>query len=251
MFDVDHKAGIMASATALSRIITMKSFQPSSGRDIIQNVCALKEDFTRQVPKTRLVVYELLRSLVTDVAVASDLQHHEGLPLAFMHNLLQLCQSERDPDCLMAWFDILRFFSAEYPSSQEILEEVYGAFKAYFPITLPRASQSGLTPEKLKLQLRKCFSSNGRLATLAFPFLLGKLDQGDGVTVNVKVCTHRIMPSFHNLTTVSSMSSAPSGPASRNTRNPSSLSRHTSTVHGAASSTRCATVRTRTPCGPP
>ncbi|KJZ73055.1 hypothetical protein HIM_07627 [Hirsutella minnesotensis 3608] len=187
MFDVDHKAGIMASATALSRIIAMKSFQAQSGLDIVQKVCVLKDDFARQIAKTRLAVYELLRSLLTDPAVASDLKQQQGPAFEFMHNLLQLCSSERDPDCLMVWFDILRFFSADYSPSKEILEEVYGAYKAYFPITLPRTSQSGLTPDTLKLQLRKCFCSNDAFAPLALPFLLGKLDQGDGVTVNVKV----------------------------------------------------------------
>ncbi|POR34522.1 DNA repair/transcription protein mms19 [Tolypocladium paradoxum] len=186
MFDVDHKAGIKASATALSRIIAMKSFQPQSGYDIIQKVCTLKDDFPRQVSKTRLVVYELLRSLITDAAVASDLQYRDGAS-GFMNDLLHLCQLERDPDCLMVWFDILRFFMKEFSPSQEMLEEVYGSFKAYFPITLPRASQSIVTPDELKLQLRKCFCATDRLAPLALPFLIGKLDQGDGVTVNVKV----------------------------------------------------------------
>jgi DNA repair/transcription protein MET18/MMS19 len=88
---------------------------------------------------------------------------------------------------LMVWFETLTLFLKEYSPSQEILEEVYGNFKAYFPITLPRASQTKITPEQLKLQLRQCFSSNNRLAGLAFPYLVGKLDQGDGVTVNVKV----------------------------------------------------------------
>ncbi|PHH84362.1 hypothetical protein CDD83_2063 [Cordyceps sp. RAO-2017] len=187
MFDVDHKAGVVASATALSRIVAMKSFQPHSGRDIINKLCALADDFPRQTAKTRLAIYELLRSLVTDAAVAGDLQRHEGVTAGFMGNLLRLCQNERDPDCLMVWFDLLRFFLAEYPSSEEILEGVYGAFKAYFPITLPRTSQSSVTPEALKLQLRRCFASNHRLAPLALPFLIGKLDQGDGVTVNVKL----------------------------------------------------------------
>lgn len=186
MFDVDHKAGIKASATALAQIIAMKSFQPQSGHDIIQKVCTLKDDFPRQVSKTRLAVYELLRSLVTDAAVASDLQYRDGAS-GFMNDLLHLCQLERDPDCLMVWFDILRFFMREYSPSQEMLEEVYGSFKAYFPITLPRASQSIVTPDELKLQLRKCFCATERLAPLALPFLIGKLDQGDGVTVNVKV----------------------------------------------------------------
>ncbi|RDA93845.1 hypothetical protein CP533_6391 [Ophiocordyceps camponoti-saundersi (nom. inval.)] len=186
MFDVDHKAGIMASATALSRIITMKSFQPSSGRSIIQMVCALNDDFPRQAAKTRLVIYSLFRSLITDAAVARDLQSNEG-DGAFIGRLLSLCQKERDPECLMIWLDTLRFLAAEYSPSQDILDDIYGAFKVYFPITLPRGSQSGLTPEELKLQLRRCFSSTGRLAPNTLPFLLEKLDQGDGVTVNVKI----------------------------------------------------------------
>jgi DNA repair/transcription protein MET18/MMS19 len=187
MFDVDHKAGVMPSATALSRIVAMKAFQPTTGDEIIQKVCALKYDFPRQVSKTRLAVFELLRSLITKPEVASDLQYKHGASSGFMNDLLQLCRNERDPSCLMVWFDILAFFLREYSPSQEMIEEVYGTFKAYFPITLPRTSQSGITPEELKLQLRKCFTSNYALAPLAFPFLLGKLDQGDGVTVNVKV----------------------------------------------------------------
>ncbi|OAA38624.1 Armadillo-type fold protein [Metarhizium rileyi] len=187
MFDVDHKAGILPSATALSRIIAMKSFHPNSGKDIIQKVCTLKEDFPRQVSKTRLAVYELLRSLVGNPEVAKDLKQRDGDDATFMKVLLHLCQSERDPDCLMVWFDILRLFLSGYSPSKETLEEVYGTFKAYFPITLPRTAQSGVTPEQLKLQLRQCFSSSHRLASLSIPFLIGKLDQGDGVTVNVKV----------------------------------------------------------------
>lgn len=187
MFDVDHKAGVMPSATALSRIVAMNAFQPTSGDDIIQKVCALKDDFPRQISKTRLAVFELLRSLITAPAVASGLQYKHGASSGFMNDLLQLCRNERDPSCLMVWFDILAFFLQEYWPSKEMTEEVYGAFKAYFPITLPRTSQSGITPEELKLQLRKCFTSNQSLAPLTFPFLLGKLDQGDGVTVNVKV----------------------------------------------------------------
>jgi DNA repair/transcription protein MET18/MMS19 len=186
MFDIDHKAGIMASATALSRIVAMRAFQPASARDIIKSVCALKDDFLRQVAKTRLAVFELLRSLITNDAVAAALQK-EGDSCDFMSDLLQLCQTERDPGCLMVWFETLTFFLREYPATQEVLEKVYGVFKAYFPITLPRSSQSGFTPDELKMKLRECFAANSRLAHLTLPFLLSKLDQGDGVTVNVKV----------------------------------------------------------------
>lgn len=187
MFDIDHKAGILASATALSRIVAMKAFQPSNADDIIQKVCALKDDFPRQVATTRLAVFKLLQSLITSPGTASALQHKYGAPSGFINDLIQLCRNERDPSCLMVWFDILAFFLHEYSPSTEIIEEVFGTFKAYFPISLPRTSQSGITPEELKVQLRKCFTSNRQLAPLAFTFLLGKLDQGDGVTVNVKV----------------------------------------------------------------
>ncbi|KAK0759732.1 hypothetical protein N5P37_007920 [Trichoderma harzianum] len=187
MLDIDHKAGILASASALSRIIAMKAFQSQSGYDIIGKVCGMKEDFQRQTIKTRLAVYELLRTLISTPEVASNLQQRDGPSSAFMTNLLELCRNERDPDCLIVWFDILRIFLQQYEPTQEVLEAVFAAFKAYYPITLPRLSQSGLTPEDLKSQLRKCFSSTYRLASLALPFLIGKLDQGDGVTVNVKV----------------------------------------------------------------
>ncbi|KAF4453434.1 DNA repair/transcription protein mms19 [Fusarium austroafricanum] len=187
MFEVDHKAGIMPSATALSRIVVMKSFQRYMGHDIIQKVCVLKDDFPRQVSKTRLEIYKLVRLLMTTPGVASDLQNTHGSSAGFMLDLIQLCRSERDPECLMVWFDILRLFMSEYTVSQDVLEEVYGVFKPYFPISLPRASQVAITPEELKLQLRKCFSANNSLADKVFPFLLGKLDQGDAVTVNVKI----------------------------------------------------------------
>lgn len=187
MFDVDHKAGVMASATALDKIRQMKSFQPASGNEIISKLCALKDDFSRQTATTRLAVYQLLRSLMTTPAVAKDLQQRHGEAASYMKELLQLCSSERDPDCLLVWFDIQRHFLTEDVASKEILEEVYNIFKAYFPITLPRIAQSNVTPDELKMALRRCFSANQKLAHLTIPFLIGKMDQGASVTVNVKV----------------------------------------------------------------
>ncbi|KOS19034.1 MMS19 nucleotide excision repair protein -like protein [Escovopsis weberi] len=188
MFDVDHKAGILASASALSRIITMRSFHPSSGYDIITKTCALQDDFLRQAPKTRLAVYELLRSLITNSDVAHDLQRRDGAEAGFMVRVMDLCRSERDPDCLDIWFDTLTKFLKMYQGiTAEVVEKVYQAFYSYFPITVPRRLQTGVTTDDLKLRLRGCFSSSHRLAKLAFPFLIEKLDQGYGVTVAVKL----------------------------------------------------------------
>ncbi|OAA71322.1 Armadillo-type fold protein [Cordyceps fumosorosea ARSEF 2679] len=186
MFDVDHKAGVLPSASALSKIVAMKSFQPSTGLEIIQKVCALKEDFSRQIANTRLAVYELLRSLISHNDVASNIKRRDD-SAGFIVELIDLCRSERDPDCLLVWFDILYIYMLQYSPEKDVLERVYGSFKAYFPITLPRTAQSKVTPEELKSQLRKCFSAHHALAEHTIPFLVGKLDQGDGVTVNVKV----------------------------------------------------------------
>ncbi|ATY62031.1 HEAT repeat containing [Cordyceps militaris] len=186
MFDVDHKAGVLPSASALSKIVAMKSFQPSTGYEIIQKVCALKDDFPRQIAKTRLEVYELLRSLISHKDVAANIKRRDDSS-GFIVELIELCRSERDPDCLLVWFDILHTYMLQYSPEKDVLEHVYGSFKAYFPITLPRTAQSKVTPEELKSQLRKCFSAHHALADSTIPFLVGKLDQGDGVTVNVKV----------------------------------------------------------------
>lgn len=187
MFDVDHKAGILASASALRKITEMKAFQSSSAVDIFTKLCCLKDDFPRQLSTTRLAVYKLIQSLLTSETVEKDIKTKQGPNYQFLLDLLQLCRSERDPDCLMVWFSILTTFMTKYEPSQETLDEVYGTFKAYYPITLPRTAQSKVTPEDLKSQLRACFSRNSSLAKHAFPFLIGKLDQGDGVTVNVKI----------------------------------------------------------------
>jgi DNA repair/transcription protein MET18/MMS19 len=65
---------------------------------------------------------------------------------------------------------------------------VFKAFSNYFPITLRESTTPiGITPEDLKVALRKCFSAHHRLARLAFPYLIQRLDQGDSMKVTVKV----------------------------------------------------------------
>ena len=188
MFDVDHKAGVMASATALTHIVGMRAFPSSSGRDVIDKLCVLGEDFSRQTVPTRLAVYRLLQLLLSDARTAKELPNTHGTS-DVVSTLVRLCSNERDPDCLMLWFGVLRQILSQTELSEPQVDGIYQCFKSYFPITLPRTAQSQITPNELKSQLRACFSSNHRLAPLVFPFLIGKLDLGDGVTVNVKVCS--------------------------------------------------------------
>ncbi|KAK4250416.1 Dos2-interacting transcription regulator of RNA-Pol-II-domain-containing protein [Corynascus novoguineensis] len=188
MFSYDHKAGITASAKALRQLYSMKGFKPNMGIKILEDVCKIKEDFRLQTAVTRLEVYELFLDLIQDPAVSSELKHKYGSACGFAVDLIQVCQSERDPRNLMIWFKILRLLLADYDPSPEVTEELFKVFSAYFPISLrSSATPIGITADDLKEAVRSCFSAHHRVATQAFPFLLQKLDQGDAVTVAVKV----------------------------------------------------------------
>jgi DNA repair/transcription protein MET18/MMS19 len=188
MFSYDHKAGITASTKALMKLFAMKGFKPNMGVKMLEDVCKLKEDFRLQSVATRLEIYELFQSLVRDPAVSSELQHKYGSSCGFIIDLLQLCQHERDPRNLMLWFKILATLVTDYSPSTDITEELFKTFSAYFPVSLKSSSTPiGITADDLKEAVRSCFAAHQRVAPFAFPFLMQKLDQGDAVTVAVKV----------------------------------------------------------------
>jgi DNA repair/transcription protein MET18/MMS19 len=188
MFSYDHKAGITASAKALRQLYAMKAFKPEMGVKIIDDVCKIKEDFRLQTAVTRLEIYELFLRLIQDTAVSSELRLKYGTSCGFVVDLLQLCQSERDPRNLMVWFKIMALLLTDFDPSPEVTEEIFKVFSAYFPISLrSSATPIGITADDLKEAVRSCFSAHQRVASHAFPFLIQKLDQGDAVTVAVKV----------------------------------------------------------------
>ncbi|OTB19610.1 hypothetical protein K445DRAFT_43081, partial [Daldinia sp. EC12] len=188
LFSSDHRAGVTASAKALKHLVSMKSFQPTLGDDIITNVCKLGDDFKLQTPATRLELYELFLWLLKDPAVANDLGYRHGNTCGFMTSLLDLCRNERDPLNLMKWFETLKVFLQNFSPSEDITLEVFKTFSAYFPISLrSSATPSGITADDLKSAVRSCFAAHYRLANHAIPYLINKLDQGDAVTVAVKV----------------------------------------------------------------
>jgi DNA repair/transcription protein MET18/MMS19 len=190
MFSNDHKAGITPSATALHQLITARNFKPEMGVKIIEDVSKMKDDFRLQTAATRLEVYQLLLSLIQNSAVAGELQHKYGASSGFILELLHLCQNERDPKNLIIWFKIVKILLSEYSPSPEVTDEIFKVFSNYFPITIREStSPIGVTPEDLKGALRECFSAHHRLARLAFPYLLQRLDQGDSMKVTVKVST--------------------------------------------------------------
>lgn len=188
MFSYDHKAGITASARALRQLVSAKAFKPDVGVRIIEDVCKIQEDFRLQTSATRLEIYELFLQLIQDQGVASELQLKYGSSCGFAGDLLQLCQHERDPKNLMVWFKVLRILLTNYSPSVEVIEDLFKAFSAYFPISIrSSAAPAGVTAEGLKSAVRECFCANKGLAPHSFPFLIEKLDQGDAITAAVKV----------------------------------------------------------------
>ncbi|KAI0111584.1 Dos2-interacting transcription regulator of RNA-Pol-II-domain-containing protein [Daldinia grandis] len=188
LFSSDHRAGVTASAKALRHLVSMKPFQPTLGDDIIANVCKLGDDFKLQTPVTRLELYELFLELLQDPAVANDLEYRHGSTCGFITSLLDLCRNERDPLNLLKWFEILKIFLQNFSPSEDITLEVFKTFSAYFPISLrSSATPSGITADDLKGAVRSCFAAHHRVANHAIPYLINKLDQGDAVTVAVKV----------------------------------------------------------------
>ena len=189
MFGIDHKAGIAASAKALGHLCNMRAFKPSQGCEVIDYITKIGDDFRLQSPLTRLEVYELSKNLVSSVPVNEELQLKYGADCGFMTDLLEMCRHEREPRNLMIWFYILKRFLQDYLPGPKVTQEVFNTFSAYFPISL-RASATlvGITADDLKTLLRECFSAHYRVADHVFPFLIQKLDQGDAITVSVKVC---------------------------------------------------------------
>lgn len=189
MFSVDHKAGILPSAQALTTISSMNTFRAQHGHEIIGSICAMGDDFPKQVAETRLAIFDLFYQLVTDPKVSDDLRTRHG-DHDFVVKMLDLFSNERDPKNLIRWFSILGVFLSKYEPSAELTEKIFGAYSAYFPISLRTSKHpSGITPDDLKVSLRGCFAADDRVASHAIPFLIQKLNQGEGVSVDVKVCS--------------------------------------------------------------
>lgn len=189
MFAIDHKAGILAAATALRCLCSMAHFRPSMASSVLSHVTKLGDDFRLQAAPTRLAIYDLVNRLIGDKAVLGELQQDYGASCGFLVDLLQLCRHERDPDNLLRWFAILKMVLESYDQiSTDVAEEVFKAVSDYFPISMrSAATPAGTTVDDLKTALRACFAASSPVAGSVFDFLLQRLDQGDALTVSVKV----------------------------------------------------------------
>ncbi|EPE08222.1 dna repair transcription protein [Ophiostoma piceae UAMH 11346] len=190
MFTIDHKAGILAASTALRCLCSMQYFRAKMAASVFEYITKLGEDFRLQVPATRRAIYDLVGLLVRNDAVLKSLGQTDGPGAQFLVDLLQLCRSERDPDNLLRWFAILRRVLERYdpPLATTVAGDVFKAASDYFPISMrSSATPAGTTVDDLKAALRGVFSASSLAASSVFDFLLQKMDQGDALTVSVKV----------------------------------------------------------------
>ena len=190
MFTIDHKAGILAASTALHCLCSMQYFRPKMAASVLAYITKLGEDFRLQVPATRRAIYDLVGLLVRSDAVLQSLGQTDGPDAQFLADLLQLCRSERDPDNLLRWFAVLRRVLERYdpPLATAVAGDVFKAASDYFPISMrSSATPAGTTVDDLKAALRGVFSASALAASSVFDFLLQKMDQGDALTVSVKV----------------------------------------------------------------
>ncbi|KAL5604321.1 hypothetical protein BROUX41_002294 [Berkeleyomyces rouxiae] len=184
MFTIDHRSGILPSAKALSTLTSMKFFPADAAPDMLHSVCAMGDDFRNQIPITRLAVYDLFTTCVTNPKISAELRAKQSPDLVFITEMISMCGSERDPKNILKWFGLLAVFLKDFDPPKELCHEIFNTFSAYFPISL-RASQhpSGITADDLKHALRECFVANPLMASHAFPFLLSKIEQGTGLDI--------------------------------------------------------------------
>ncbi|KAJ2999318.1 hypothetical protein NUW58_g37 [Xylaria curta] len=152
LFENDHKAGVAASTKALRQLVLTMHFESTLGGEILQSVCKLGDDFKLQAPATRLEIYHLFSSLLEIPAVVGDLENRHGNARGFIHDLLNMCRNERDPENLMIWFAILKAVLQDFDIPTDVTSEIFKAFSAYFPISLrPSATPSSVTTDNLKV----------------------------------------------------------------------------------------------------
>lgn len=169
-------------------LIQMDSFDQPAAADILSSIGSMDPDnFTKQLAKTRLAIFNLIHSLFygTSGRLIAEYNAQGGHLL----KILPLFGRERDPFNLLQWFHFLDNVLKEITLSSEAADAIFDSFSPFFPISIRKSTAAGLevTEEQLKEALNSCFSANGMLSHRTLPFLLGKLDAGASLTAAAKV----------------------------------------------------------------
>ncbi|ROW00323.1 hypothetical protein VMCG_07234 [Cytospora schulzeri] len=189
IYQQQDPAGLATATEALLVLLSMVNFPPSSADDIITSIGKMiPENFSKQLAKTRLQIFQVIKTLLLNPKSARVLQkRYEGSE--FLLPILILAKRERDPANLLDWFRMLETLLKRNKISPEVAAAAFESFSPFFPISIRRSTATGpdVTEDELKEALRSCFAANGLLAQHAFPFLLEKLDDGGNLTASAKL----------------------------------------------------------------
>lgn len=189
IYQQQDPAGLATATEALLVLLSMGNFPPSSADDIVISIGKMApENFSKQLTKTRLQIFQVIKTLLLNPKSARVLQkRYEGND--FLSPILILAKRERDPVNLLDWFRMLETLLKRNKISPEVAAAAFESFSPFFPISIRRSTATGpdVTEDELKEALRSCFAANGLLAQHTFPFLLEKLDDGGSLTASAKV----------------------------------------------------------------
>lgn len=189
IYQQQDPAGLATATEAVLVLLSMANFPPSSADDIITNIGKMApENFSKQLTKTRLQIFQVIKTLLLNPKSARVLQkRYEGGE--FLLPILILAKRERDPFNLLDWFRMLDTLLKSNKISPEVAAAAFESFSPFFPISIRRSTATGpdVTEDELKEALRSCFAANGLLAQHTFPFLLEKLDDGGSLTASAKL----------------------------------------------------------------
>lgn len=187
---------ISAVTEALSSLVCMVNFDPSSADEILSGIGSIDpQSFTKQVAKTRLELFNLIEELLGGRSGQALQARHKGSE--HLLKFMELAGRERDPTNLLRWFRILSTTLRQSNLSKEVADAVFDSFSPFFPISIRKSTATSpeVTEQQLKDALSSCFAANGRLAHRTIPFLVEKLDGGATMTAAVKV-SHKVSESI-------------------------------------------------------
>lgn len=192
IYQQQDPAGLAAATEALLVLLSMANFPPSSADDIITNIGKMApENFSKQLAKSRLQIFQVIKTLLLNPKSARVLQkRYEGSE--FLLPIFVLAKRERDPINLLDWFRMLETLLKRNKISPDVATAAFESFSPFFPISIRRSTAMGpeVTEDELKEALRSCFAANGLLAQHAFPFLLEKLNDDGNLTASAKVSSY-------------------------------------------------------------
>ncbi|KAJ7314418.1 ARM repeat-containing protein [Mycena albidolilacea] len=116
---------------------------------------------------------------IIDGLIANHRETLKGMKKDFIAPYISLAEGEKDPRNLLVAFAIARVILIEFDPTDHV-EALSNIVFCYFPITFraPANDPYGITPEDLRIALRRCLNAHPGFGPIAIPIFLEKLAAG-------------------------------------------------------------------------